>query len=205
MTAEKHPQTILPEPLPLTKQKPPSLTTRNPPRTILPESLGGSGATPAGALTRTHHQDKNSLDDSTRIARGLGGSCRVHKPGVPHGSTSQLRLSPAGNVVDNTQLMGRPKYLNDRPKGQSNHRPKGLVEEERCPFSTLAHLFDRSAHFGLQPTFRRPLRPEGLAKALLPTPTHVSNWGCTKPLFTALLQLAHSEPTGTNRPGMPVR
>ena len=30
----------------------------------------------------------------------------------------------------NTQLMGRPKYLNDRPKGRSNLRPGGLAEEE---------------------------------------------------------------------------
>ena len=35
----------------------------------------------------------------------------------------------------NVQLMGRPKYLNDRPEGRSNHRPEGLATEERCPFS----------------------------------------------------------------------
>ena len=64
---------------------------------------------------------------------------------------------------------------------------------------TPAHLSDRSARFGLQPAFGRPLLPECLAKALLLTLNRASDWGCAKPLLTALLQLAHSEPTGTNR------
>ena len=102
--------------------------------------------------------------------------------------------------ADNTQLMGWPKYLNDRPEGRFNHRPEGLAEEERRPFLTPAHLSDRSARFGLQTTSGRPLRPEGLAKALLLIPTRVSDRGCTKPLLTALLRLAQSEPTVTNRP-----
>ena len=38
-------------------------------------------------------------------------------------------------------------------------------------FPTPAHLSNWSAHFGLQPASGRPLRPEGLAKAILPTPT----------------------------------
>ena len=105
----------------------------------------------------------------------------------------------------NTQLMGQPNYLNDRPEGRSNHRPEGKVEEERRPFLTPAHLSNRSALIGLQPASGWPLRPEGLAKALLLTLTRVSDWGYTKPLLTALLQLAHSEPTRTNRPGTPAR
>ena len=40
--------------------------------------------------------------------------------------------------------MGRPKYLNNRLEGRFNHRPEGLAEEERCPFSI----------------FGPPLRPE---------------------------------------------
>ena len=110
-------------------------------RTILPKSSGGSGATPTGALARTHRRGKNPPDDSSRIARGLGGSCRVHKPGVPHGPASQQRLGPANNA----QLMGRPKHLNNKPKGQSSHQPEGLAKEEQRP------LVD---YFG------PPLRPE---------------------------------------------
>jgi len=45
--------------------------------------------------------------------------CRVHKPRVPHGLASQQRPGPADYVVNDAQLMGRPKYLNNRPEGQS--------------------------------------------------------------------------------------
>ena len=78
--------------------------------------------------------------------------CRVHKSGVPYGPASQQRLGPIDNVASNAQLVGRPKYLDDRSEGRSNHRPEGLAEEERRPFSTPAHLSDWSAHFGLRPT-----------------------------------------------------
>ena len=60
----------------------------------------------------------------------LERNCRVHKPGVPHGQAFQQRLGPADNVASNEQLMGRPKYLNDRSEGRSNHRPEGLAKEE---------------------------------------------------------------------------
>ena len=43
--------------------------------------------------------------------------CRVHKPGVPHGLASQQRLGPAGNIAKNAQLMGRPKYINNKAEG----------------------------------------------------------------------------------------
>jgi len=43
--------------------------------------------------------------------------CRVHKPRVPHGPASQQKLGPVDDVTNDTQLMGRPKYLNDRPEG----------------------------------------------------------------------------------------
>ena len=82
------------------------------------------------------------------------------------------RLPNKGSAqADNAQLVGWPKYLNNMPEGQSNHRPKGLSEEERCPFSNFSPPSDQSARFGLQPTSGWPLRPEGLAKALLPTLT----------------------------------
>ena len=35
----------------------------------------------------------------------------------------------------NTQLMGAPKYLNNRLERQSNHRLEGLAKEERCSLS----------------------------------------------------------------------
>ena len=51
-----------------------------------------------------------------------------------------------------------------------------------------------------------PLQPEGLTeeeqRSFL-TPICVSDRGCTEPLLTALLRLAQSEPTRTNRPGTP--
>ena len=45
--------------------------------------------------------------------------CRVHKPRVPHGPASQQRLGPAGNIVNDAQLLGQPKILNDRPEWRS--------------------------------------------------------------------------------------
>ena len=102
--------------------------------------------------------------------------------------------------------MGRPKYLNDRPEGQSNHRPEGLAEEEQH------RLVD---YFGppLRPerslrtpaASRRPLRPEGLAQALLPTLTPHLRPGFAETLLTALLRLAQPEPTGAIRPGTPAQ
>ena len=75
--------------------------------------------------------------------------CQVHKPGVPHGPASQQRLGLAHSIANNVQLMDRPKYLNDRSEGRSNHRSEGLDEEERRPLLTLARLSDLSARFGL--------------------------------------------------------
>ena len=79
--------------------------------------------------------------------------------------------------------MGRPKYLNDGAEGQSNHRPEGLAEEERHPFSTSGP----------------PLRPERSLR-LQPPPDDLSDqkaWpkryfrlrpGYGKTLLTALLR-----------------
>ena len=82
------------------------------------------------------------------------------------------RLSNKGSAQQTTlrmtrKLLGRPKYLNDRPEGLSNLRLEGLAEEERRPLPTPARLSDRkknNARFRLQPAFGWPLRPEGLAK-----------------------------------------
>ena len=61
--------------------------------------------------------------------------------------------------ADNAQLMGRPKYQNDRPGGRSNHRPKGLAEEERRPFTDSGPP--------LQP--ERLLRPPAYLRTVSPT------------------------------------
>ena len=56
------------------------------------------------------------------------------------------RLPNKGSArADNAQLMGRPKYLNDGPKGRSNLRPEDLAKEEWRPLPTLARLSDQKA------------------------------------------------------------
>ena len=114
-------------------------------------------------------------------------------------------LAQQTTLRTNAQLLGRPKYLNNRPEGRSNHRPEGLAEEERRPFLTPAHLSNWSARFGFQPASERPLRPEGLAKTPLLTPTRFSDRECAEPLLTTPLWLAQLEPTRTSRLGMPAR
>ena len=94
----------------------------------------GSWATPAGALTRTRRQDKNPPDDSVQITRGLGGSCRVHKLGVPQGLASTPRLG----------LEERPFLLLDRPKSL-NSIDRSTRFRPRPP---SAHLSDRSTSSG---------------------------------------------------------
>ena len=188
------------------KRKPPPLETRKNTRRFYPNCLRAQGLHQQGAHARTRRQGKkNPLDDSARIARGLGGSCRVHKPRVPHGPAFQQRLGLADNIANNAQLMGRPKT----PKRQARR--------------TIQSSTERPSRGGTTPAsdFGPPLQPKGLAKeehhsllALaslqttsltgkpvqtpLLTPTHVSNRGCTEPLLTAPLRLAQSEPTGAN-------
>ena len=58
------------------------------------------------------------------------------------------------------QLMGRPKYLNDKPEGRSNHRPEGLAEEEQ-------HLFSDSD---------APFPTGGLTSVSSPPPDSLSDW-----------------------------
>ena len=103
----------------------------------------------------------------------------------------------------NTQLMGRPNYLNDRPEGRSNLRREGLAEEERLPLLTLARLSDWKAS-PLTLAYLRTASPTGRpSQTPLPTSTHFSNREHAETLLIAPLRLAQSEPTRTNRPGMP--
>jgi len=95
---------------------------RSTPQSVWHKSLEGSGATPVGALARTHRQDKNPPVDSAQIARGLGGSCRVHKPRVPRGPASTPRLAPSRQHVTHGPAQ---ESKNNRPEGRSSNRPEG--------------------------------------------------------------------------------
>ena len=64
-------------------------------------------------------------------------------------------------------------------------RPKGLAKEEQRSLPTLA----RHSNWKAWP------------KHHFRTLTRVSDRGCTEPLLTALVRLAQSKPTRTNRPG----
>ena len=100
-----------------------------------------------GALARTHCRDKNPWDDSARITRGLGGSCWVHKPEVPHGPASQQKLGLADNVANDAKLLGQPKYLTIDLKGD-------LISDQKAWPRGTAPASD----------FGPPLRPKGLAE-----------------------------------------
>ena len=124
---------------------------------ILPKTLGGSGATPA-------IKTKIPWTILPESPGGSGAPIGFINPGSLMDRLPSKGLAQQINTTNNTQLLGRPKYLNNRPEGRSNHRPDDLAEEERRPFLTPAHLSDWSARFGLQSAFGWPLRPEGLAK-----------------------------------------
>ena len=107
--------------------------------------------------------------------------------------------------ADNTQLLGRPKYQNDRPERRSNHRPEGSVEEERHLLSDFGPPLQPECSLRSQVTTRCPLQPEGLTEAPLPTLTLRLQPGYAKTLIAALLRLAELEPTRTNRSGTPAQ
>ena len=183
-------------------KKPPPLATRRTPQTILLESPEGSRATPAGALTRTRRQDKNLPDDSARIARGLGGSCRVHKHGVPHGLASQQRLSPSRQRV----TYG-PTQVSEQQARRAIQSP--AERSGRGGATPVFRLQPTSLTRGLMSVSSPP--PDSLSdqkarpKTLLPTPTPRLRPGYAKTLLAALLRLAQPELAGTSRPGTPAR
>ena len=119
------------------------------------------------------------------------GDCRVHKPGVLYGPTSQQRLSPADDVANDAQLLGRPKYLTTGRKSGPVSDRKARPRRGRRSLPTPTHFSDRKA---------RPRR----GRRSLPTPTRFSDRGYTEPLLTALLRPARSEPTG-KRPNRDAR
>ena len=97
--------------------------------------------------TKKHHFPLTFIDEM--LEQLVNHSVGFINPGslvdrIPYkGSAQQTTLQT------NVQLMGRPKCLNDRPEGRSNHRPEGLAEEERRPLLISACFSDRSTRFGL--------------------------------------------------------
>ena len=99
----------------------------------------------------------------------------------------------------NVQLMGRPKYLNDRPEGRSNHRPEGLAKEERLPFSNSGPPLrpERSLR---SPAHLRTASPTGK-----PGQSTTSDSDPTSPTGVCKDPAHYSSSTGTNQPGTPAR
>ena len=79
-------------------------------------------------------------------------------------------------IANDAQLLGRPKYLNDRPEGRSNLRPEGLAKEEQRSLPTPARLSDRKAWpntaFDSDPRLRQEMHR---THAYSSSPTALSN------------------------------
>ena len=135
-----------------------------------------------------------------RVDRTLRSRCRVHKPRVPRGPNSLQRFSPADNIANKRATHG-PAQI---PRRQTRTTIQSLTERPGRGGTATAFDFgpplrpERSlrspARLRTAPPTRRP------GQTLLPTPTRVSDQGCAKPLLTALLRLARSEPTDRGRP-----
>ena len=123
----------------------------NTPKQFCSKSPRGLGATPAGALARTHGQDKNPLDDSTRITRGLGGSCRVHKTRGPSGTSFHAKAR-------SKSLKRQVGRAAQSPTGRSGRRGRAPARRLLRPTSTTGAFASTPAVCG------RPLRSEGLAE-----------------------------------------
>ena len=123
------------------------------------------------------------------------------------------RLSNKGSAqADNTQLMGQPKYLNNRPERRSNHQSEGLAEEKWRPF------FDYGPPFRPEGSLRSPARlsdRKAWQKHYFRLRPHVFDRGTQKPcspLFSDWRNQSRLGPTdrghlpgkdqGTNRKSM---
>jgi len=156
-----------------------------------------------GALARTHHQDKNPPDDSVRIARGLGGSCRVHKPGVPRGPASAPGLGPGKQHVVH-RLAQESKTQRARrtvrsPTGRSTQRNKHPLVKLLWPTSPTEALASDTSHLRAVSPIGRP----GPKCCFLLQP-RVSDWGpCRKPAYrsspTSAARADWGRPTGDAR------
>ena len=131
---------------------------------------------------------------STKHAQRI---CRVHKPRVPHGPASQQRLDPAANMV-NKHVTHGPAQVPKRQARRAIQSPIG-----RSGGGGTASVSDSGPPFRPERSLRSPARFRTASPTERPGQNTASDSdrACAEPLLTALLQLARSEPTGTNRPG----
>ena len=145
-------------------------------------------------------KDKNPPDNSIRIARGLRGSCRVHKPGVPRRPASQQRLSPSrqrvthGPAQVSEQQVRRAMQSPTERSGRGGATPvfqlqptsptRGLTPVSSPPPDGL---FDRRAWPNTASDSDPHLRP-----GILQTPAHCSS-------LTGTIRTAWNHPTGDAR------
>ena len=102
-----------------------------PPRRFCPNRPGAQGLHPLVRSRAPAVKTKIPQTILPESPRGSGAPVGFINPGsltdrLPNNGSAQ---------TDNAQLMGWPRYLNNRIEGQSNHRPKSLTEEERRSFS----------------------------------------------------------------------
>ena len=119
-----------------------------------------------------------------QIAWGLGGSCQVHKPGVPWGPASTPGLG-----LGKQHVVHGPAQESKAPARQLL-RPTSLTEALASGVSRLRAV--------------SPIRRPGPKRYFLLRPRD-SDRGPVVSLRTALLRLARPGPTGAIRPGTPAR
>jgi len=76
---------------------------------------------------------------------GLESNCRVHKPRVPNGPTSQQKLGPADDITNDAQLLGQPRYLTTGRKSDLVSDRKAWPMRGRRSLLTVARFPDRKA------------------------------------------------------------
>ena len=143
---------------------------------------------------------KNPPDDSAQNTWGLGGSCRVHKPGVPRGPASTPGLGPRKQHVvhgpaqkSKTQRAGQDSPVTDRkdyPKEQA------LARQILRPASPTRALASGTSRLRAVSPIERPS-----PKHCFLLRARVSDRGSIGSLLAALLRLARLRPTGAIRPG----
>ena len=69
---------------------------------------------------------EQSLHGFTEVPKGLGGSCRVHKLGVPNGPA--FLQNPTQQAAQRQHAPSPAQIHNDRPRQRSGPRPKGLAK-----------------------------------------------------------------------------
>jgi len=115
-------------------------------------------------LTVSHQKRYDVLYSSSII---LAISISVCVGFINPGSLTD-RLPRKGSAqADNTQLMGRPKSLNNRLEGRYSHQPEGLAGEEQHPLVDSSPPLRPERSLRSLATSGRSLRPKDLAKHYL--------------------------------------